>query len=221
MLCLHFHIKSQTNKLTLTGKWTKHFFTNGDIVMLLSAVQELGASNYRETLYNIVSSRCETSFTKYQIWQKAQELQSRITTRTSRRKKVSLAGNMTMFGSTRDDIFFPIVCASYRSYKLPIEDIQDSSPQKKEYRMQDPVHPSKSRIMKTLHHSNAILGGASIQILHKSDTTKNKNSGIHCAALPLKKLICGKRHLKCHLWCIGKIRAICVHQKEKEAASQI
>ena len=91
--------------LACAEKWDKDFFTNGDIVMLMSAIQELGTKNYRETLHKIVSSRCETSFTKYQIWQKAQQVQSRITTRKSRRKKLSPTGNMTMFGVTGSGIF--------------------------------------------------------------------------------------------------------------------
>ena len=97
IILLYFcvYLKRLRHKCPLrAGKWIKNFFTNGDIVMLLCAIKELGNSNYREALHEIVLSCCETSFTKYQIWQKAQQVQSRITSKRSRRQKMSPGGLM-------------------------------------------------------------------------------------------------------------------------------
>ena len=63
-------------------------FTNGDIVALLSAISVSGNENEREIFYQIITSKCPTSMTKYKLYDKAQQIAQRLsgTSRRSRRQ---------------------------------------------------------------------------------------------------------------------------------------
>ena len=71
------------------GHWHKDSFTNGDVIQILSTLEELHPSDRRNRFYSIVTSRCPTSMTKYKLYNKA--LSVKITPsqpRQSRRQQI-------------------------------------------------------------------------------------------------------------------------------------
>ena len=69
------------------GKWYRRFFTNGDILELLSVMSATGCEDPRKMLHTIVTSRVETRMSQYRLYEKALRVQSQIAPRKSRRKQ--------------------------------------------------------------------------------------------------------------------------------------
>lgn len=75
--------------MMFAGHWHKDSFTNGDVIQILSTLEELHPSDRRNRFYSIVTSRCPTSMTKYKLYNKA--LSVKITPsqpRQSRRQQI-------------------------------------------------------------------------------------------------------------------------------------
>lgn len=80
------------------GKWYRGFFTNGDILELLSGISAMGCEDPRKMLHTIVTSRVDTRMSQYRLYNKALSVQSQTEPRKSRRYQqcsLELAGTLT------------------------------------------------------------------------------------------------------------------------------
>ena len=70
------------------GKWHRSFFTNGDVVDLLTA---MAISEYiqkpRDLFYDIVTSCCPTKTKKYKLYEKAMKVKLKTEPRKSSRRR--------------------------------------------------------------------------------------------------------------------------------------
>ena len=88
---LLFNRKEVTECCSLfSGIWHRDFFTNGDVIDLLCALQQADINDSRKKLHSVITSKCPTSLNKYKLFARAQLVQSRAKPRyTSRRKRFS------------------------------------------------------------------------------------------------------------------------------------
>ena len=63
------------------GKWYRNFFTNGDVLELLNAMNALGIEDARERFYTIATSRGPSTATKYRLYEKAKQVLCRANLR--------------------------------------------------------------------------------------------------------------------------------------------
>ena len=73
------------------GKWHKKQFTNGDIVMLISAMEEINfgpLGEAKDCLYDIVTSQFNTSMEKKKLFRKAMRAGAHASNSRSKSSKI-------------------------------------------------------------------------------------------------------------------------------------
>ena len=75
--------------VVFSGKWHKNYFTNQDVVQILSHLKKVNpVGDIRARFYSIVTSACPTSMTSYKLYKKANAVSISLTSpRQSRRSQ--------------------------------------------------------------------------------------------------------------------------------------
>ena len=85
IFCMHTDFHTQIT--STIGKWSKSFFTNGDVIDLLNAMAiSQNISDPRDHLYTIIKSRFpDCTMQNYKIYKKALTVKMKVEPRKSRR----------------------------------------------------------------------------------------------------------------------------------------
>ena len=117
------------------GVWHQNFFTNGDVIDLLSAIDVMQIKFPRKKFYEIVSSRCPTSMTSYKLMTKAVQVKGQRQRRKSRRRSSYSTNSTTgiIYYSYYNSILTVYWCTCDRSwYWFSNKSVQVAPPQNKE-----------------------------------------------------------------------------------------